>query len=171
MNGDGVGKDELIPFGPAIGDTVAFVVDEEGLFFFGDGFDAAEIAIEDFFFIVIADLHDFVAFAENGAEDFFLFFAASGGIESGLEAIVEGIYAGRATIHGDEDLNILMGIEAKFVGNAIEHEIFDPIGGLFGRVGRKTEEVFTFFFKMRLFPFVDIVGIDDDVGIFGLAID
>lgn len=71
MNGDSVGELQFVEFAGLIVDEV-MMIERHGD---GDGFgrdlgNVADVAVEDILFVIVADLDDFVSFAESLAKAF-----------------------------------------------------------------------------------------------------
>lgn len=67
VDGNGIGEDELVELVESVGDGVVIEGDGELLVDGVDRDDAADIAVEDAFVVVVANLHDFVAKMEVAA--------------------------------------------------------------------------------------------------------
>ncbi len=97
MDGHGVGEDKFIEVARVIFDGFAIEGDDHGARAHIDGFDETDVAIIDIFIVVIAQLHDAVADAEESSA------AGDRGavwIEFGLETGVEIFSAECVAAHG-----------------------------------------------------------------------
>ena len=140
-------------------------------------FDESDIAIEDarasfviatanpFDIIVIFRLHDFIARAEDLpviAFDFGLIIC--GGIEGGLEHTIQIIDANNAFTHRSEHLAISL-------FQAAVNQIDNRIGDILAGITSHDEEIAVFIVGLGGFPFIDAMGVGDDIAILRLAED
>lgn len=173
MNGDGVGELELVEVDGFIGDVaVAFKSDVDGDGIKIDAEDVADVAVEGFFFVVVAGLDDFVADAEElvAAFDFEFHFVRR--VEGVLKKLVETAGAEFVDVHGGEDLDVADGIEGVFGGEAVVAEVEDGLLEGEGIGFFEEEEVAVGAgFEVGEFALVDGVGGGDDAALRCLAED
>src|SRR5262249_1661522 len=100
----------------AIGDGTPIEAGSEFAIFRIDIHDIADIAVVDFFVVVVLDLHDLVAGREGPAESFDLAFA--GRIQVPLQFDVACGRASPASVHRGQHLDIADGIEAEAARDA-----------------------------------------------------
>ena len=106
VDAHGVGEGEVVELAALEGVHVAVEIGDEGAGLGVDGFDDADVAVEEVFVVVVAELDELVAgaeFAGGRAER-----AGVGrlGVERGLELDVEVTDAGDALVHRGEDLHV-----------------------------------------------------------------
>lgn len=133
--------------------------------------DLADIAVEDFFVVVVFGLDDFVAGAELPTEAVGDGLVWLRGIEGVLEFGVEGSGAEAAAVHGAEDLDVSNGFCLKSLRDAVFDDVEEGGEDCFRLIaldeekvgiGRSGSECWS------LSP-VDLVGGGDDLASFGLA--
>src|SRR5215510_10014678 len=115
MDRGGIGQRQLIEFTSGILDLAPLKLHLHHTLVQVNLSNAADVAIEDLFVIVIDVLEYFIARGIGPAKALEL--RRGLGIELLLEDAIEGTRANEPAIHGGEHLNIGNGIEAKALGN------------------------------------------------------
>ena len=113
VNGDSVGKFELVEFAELVGDLPLAEPNAHLLLFLVDCADAADIAVKDLFIVVIRCLDDLVSDAEEISEALILLAVLAVGIERGLKTRVEFTDSEAPAVHRAEDLDVLDGIDPQ----------------------------------------------------------
>ena len=159
MDGHGVGEDEFVEVARVIFDGLAIEGDDHRTCAYVDRFDEADVAIIDVLIVIVAQLHDAVADAEESstAGD-----GASIGIEFGLQACVEVFCAECVAAHRGENLDILQGVEAELARDARGHEFDGALDAEFGILDAHKIEVAFALSDFEWFACVDVVGVADD---------
>ena len=159
MDGHGVGEDEFVEVARVIFDRLAIEGDDHGTCAHVDGFDEADVAIIDVLIVIVAQLHNAVANAEESstAGD-----GASIWIELGLQTCVEVFCAECVAAHRGEDLDVLQGVEAELARDARGHEFDGALDAEFGILDAREIEVTFALSDFEWFACVDVVGIADD---------
>lgn len=169
----GVGEGEFVQFAEVVG-NVAVVKADGGDLFDGVNFcDLADVAVEDFFVVVVFGLDDFVAGAELPTE------AVDGGlvwlrgVEGVLEFGVEVSGAEAAAVHGAEDLEVSNGFCLKSLRDAVFDDVKEGGEDFFGFVALDEEKVGIGRSggECRSLSSVDLVGGGNDLASGGLAED
>jgi hypothetical protein len=87
-----------------------------------------------------------------------------------LQQLVEVAGAGRAPVHRAQHLDVAAGIQAEPGRDPPGHDVGDERGGLLGVVAAEPEEILESG-QLRRLSGVDLVGVDHDAGLLGLAED
>ena len=168
MDADGVSQDQFVQFAIVVPDGF-LEGDVHGLGIRVDLPDAADIAVEGHFPVIVPRLQDLVAFAQ------FPVAPLQGGprrIQHLLQLQVELIHADIPAVHGGDHLDIVEGIESVATGQAIRTQFGDPI-----RAGRRVwlvnekEIALVPVLRVRHFAPVHPVRIHHDAAFQGLAKD
>ncbi len=171
MDGDGISQRQFIELAELVSDETFIVLDTQFSLGGVDFCDVADVAIENFFIIIVLGLNDFIADAKDGAKFFHGRVLRPGGIELGLEAQVQFTNAEGAAVHGAEHLGIAHGMETEFFGNAVFDDVQQRIDDGLRLVALDEIEIrIDFFFgDFGQEAFVNTMGIGDDVAVGGLA--
>ena len=163
---------ELIALHPVEGNVAPLEIDRQGVVNDVQPRYLPDVTVEHFFIVIVLRLHDLVTHAENLAKQGFFGFELGGGIEGGLQAVVEGTDPRGAAVHRCEDLDVPDGVEPEFGRNPFGDDVNGPIGGGGGFFGREEIEVGGGLFgEFRELTLVDAVGVGDDLGLGGLPED
>lgn len=173
VDGYGVGEGEFVQFAKVVGDVAVVESDGDGLFDGVDFCDLADVAVEDFFVVVVFGLDDFVAKAELPAGAVHGGLVWLRGIQRVLEFVVEGSGAEAAAVHGAEDLDVSNGVCLESSGNAVFDDVKESGEEFFRLVAFDEEEVGIGrgggeFWGLSS---VDLVGVGNDLAAGGLAED
>ena len=135
--------------------------------------DEANVSIVDILVIVILGLHHFIAQAKKCPKQAPLGLVICRRVEFLLQAVIQSNHAGRPAINGRHNLDIMDGIEAKFLWNPFRDNPDDPVGCGSGIFGGEEEEVafIPALREIRELALVDPVGICDDHRVRSLAVD
>jgi len=107
MDADAVGEGEVAEVAAGEGVGLAVEIGSERAFASVDCGDGADVAVEEGFVVVVAQLDDFIAAAKFGAAPAQGFALR---VERGLELGVEGGDASSAFVHGGQHLNVANGL-------------------------------------------------------------
>ena len=120
--------------------------------------------------VVVPDLHDLVADAEQGASDLLLGLAAALRVHLLLEELVQALDAERALPLRGHDLDV-EGIHAEVARELVQHEGGDRCEDLIRCLTLDEEEVLRALAEVDRLAFIDFMGVYDDVRRGGLAED
>ena len=168
VDGGGVGKDQLVQLRYVVLDAPVVEADRQRPVLQVHPLDDADVAVEDFLFIVVPDLHDLVAlpvYVTPSAQ------ATLAGVYGLLQELVEVRGADHAALHRGEDLN-LAGTDAVIAGELGLYQLLDGGRGLLRRLPLHEEKVgVPAVGEVGHLAAIDAVGVHDDTAGLRLAED
>ena len=164
MDGDGPCKGELIHLLAVVDDMPIVELHADRPSLRVNGPNKTDIPVEDLFLVIILHLDDLVV-EDKGPE----FCAAL--MKELLEACVQLGDPALSSPHRGEDLDLLLGVKRKLLGDPAGHEVENRRADLRGLFGRKEKEVAPLVFEKGHLSVVDAVGVLDDLRVLCLAVD
>src|SRR6266536_763790 len=172
VDGDGIGQDQFIQFVKLVANKertgLLYKFDFERGALLVDAAYPAHVTIEDAFVVVVARLHDFVAYTQDMIAPLYLHKRRR--IEMSLQSLVEGCHTNRPFIHRRKYLDIGQWIKMvtrrQSTLNKIKYQLLGAQGILFSH---EKEVAARFDFCRGHMPGIDTVCIDDNFTLLGLA--
>ena len=122
VDADGVGGFDFVQFAEFVDHAASVEFDPRLPLLRVDGRNAPDIAVEDFLFVVVARLQDFVAHAKFRPEALDLRTIGPRRIERGLQGDVQFAYAEASAVHRREHLHVAHRIQSHALGNFLTHQ-------------------------------------------------
>ena len=116
-------------------------------------------ALFPFQFIVIADLHDFIAFSENNIPEFFFFLFLIGRIQPALKQYVKIFGACRTLARRSNYLNFGTNLLSVSIRKSCAAKCGDSVRNFSRAFARHKEKIIVLYIKIRIFSVINCVSI------------